>query len=136
VLKNDWEKLIKASTTRKVIGKKEEEYHQRAAAGGTGLLRKIAYRELKLFEVCHGTFVEGKIVGEVVQPMVGGTTLILDNQDVLLVCFYNLLPDGILGSSAEPLLQAMLPLGATLRIKEPFYKIFGDGQRGIRVDNP
>jgi hypothetical protein len=59
-----------------------------------------------------------------------------DNQDVLLVCFYNLLPDGILGSSAEPLLQAMLPLGATLRIKEPFYKIYGDGQRGIRVDNP
>jgi hypothetical protein len=59
------------------------------AGGGTGsLLRKNAYRELKLFEICHGTYVEGKIVGEVIQPMMGGTTLIQDNDDdVLLVCF-------------------------------------------------
>lgn len=108
--------------------------------GGTAdasALRKIRYRELKLFEVSEGAYVEGKIVGEAIQPYVGGTTLIQgEDQDVLLVCFYNLLPDGLFGAAAERLLKSMLPLGATLRIKEPFYKIFTDGRRGIRVDNP
>ena len=100
-------------------------------------LRPIEIRDLKLFSGHPGCYVEGTIVGEAIQPMVGGTTLIQDgNGQLLLVCFYNFLPDGIKGVEAEPLLRQKLPMGATLRVAEPFCKIFGDGQRGVRVDNP
>lgn len=100
-------------------------------------LRPITIRDLNLFAVNHNCYLEGKIVGEVIQPMVGGTTMIQDkNGDFLLICFYNLLPDGIRGSEAEPLLQQKLPMGSTLKVAEPFLKIFGDGQRGVRVDDP
>eukprot|EP00977_Amphora_coffeiformis_P003426 scaffold638_cov168-Amphora_coffeaeformis.AAC.8 len=100
-------------------------------------LRPILVQDLKLFGEHPGCYLEGTIVGEAIQPMVGGITLVQDrNGQLLLVCFYNFLPDGVRGIDAEPLLQQKLPMGATLRIAEPFYKIFGDGRRGIRVDNP
>lgn len=99
-------------------------------------LRPIPVQDLKLFVEHHGCYLEGTIVGEAIQPIVGGTTLIQDrNGHLVRVCFYNFLPDGIMGIDAEPLLRQKMPMGATLRIAEPFYKIFGDGQRGIRVDD-
>lgn len=100
-------------------------------------LKQIRFQDLSLFKTSKGCFVEGTIVGEAIQPIVGGTTLIQEKEgDVLLVCFYNLLPDGMNGKAAEELLKVELPMGATLRVAEPFFKIFGDGQRGVRVDNP
>lgn len=91
-----------------------------------------------LFQTSEKAYIEGTIVGEAIQPMVGGTTLIQEtsSSSCLLICFYNVLPDGIRGADAEELLEDEFPLGATLRIAEPFYKIFADGQRGIRVDTP
>lgn len=111
---------------------------QTKAANWKHQLRKISFTDLVLFQTAAGCYIEGKIVGEPIQPMVGGTTLIQDplTKRVLLVCFYNVLPDGIHGSAAEQLLQQEFPMGATLRVAEPFYKIFGDGQRGVRVDTP
>ena len=100
-------------------------------------LRKIGIADLRLFGTCKGCYLEGTIVGEAIQPMVGGTTLIRDaSGKILIVCFYNVLPDGIYGAQAEPMLSRKFPLGSTIRIAEPFLKIFRDGSRGIRVDNP
>lgn len=101
-------------------------------------LRKVSFSDLVLFQTAKECYIEGKIVGEAIQPMVGGTTLIqeVSTKRNILISFYNLLPDGICGAAAEPILQQEFPMGATLRVAEPFYKIFGDGQRGIRVDNP
>ena len=100
-------------------------------------LRKINICDLKLFEVSEGCYLEGKIVGEAIVPMSGGTTMVQDDRgENLLLCFYNCLPDGIKGIEAEPLLKRKFPLGAKIKVAEPFLKIFGDGQRGIRVDTP
>lgn len=100
--------------------------------------RKIPFDDLILFQTSKECYIEGTIVGEAIQPMIGGTTLIQEEttNQVLMVCFYNVLPDGIRASEAEPLLRQEFPIGSMLRVSEPFYKIFGDGQRGIRVDNP
>jgi hypothetical protein len=101
-------------------------------------LRKISFSDLVLFQTAKGCYIEGKIAGEPIQPMVGGTTLIQEfsTKRNIMICFYNILPDGIWAAAAEPLLQQEFPMGATLRVAEPFLKIFGDGQRGVRVDNP
>ncbi|CAJ1431345.1 unnamed protein product, partial [Effrenium voratum] len=40
------------------------------------------------------------------------------------------------GSDALMLADKMFPKGATLRIAEPFMKVFRDGNRGVRVDSP
>lgn len=101
-------------------------------------LRKIEFSDLVLFQTAKGCYIEGKIVGEPIQPMVGGITLIQETStnNLLLICFYNVLPDGINGAAAEPLLKAEFPMGSTLRVAEPYYKIFGAGTRGVRIDTP
>jgi tetratricopeptide (TPR) repeat protein len=101
-------------------------------------LQQISFSDLVLYHTAKGKYIEGKIVGEAIQPIVGGTVLIQeqDTQKTMLICFYNLLPDGISGADAEPYLKAEFPMGATLRVAEPFSKIFNDGQRGVRVDTP
>jgi hypothetical protein len=96
----------------------------------------IHISDLKLFETCSGCCLEGIIVGEAIQPMTGGTLLMLDSTgNVVMVCFYNFLADGLQGSQAKPFLQKMFPIGAKITVAEPFTKIFRDGQRGISVDN-
>lgn len=88
-------------------------------------LRKIGVKDLVLFGTKHGCYVEGKIVGAAIQPMVGGTTMIQDDSgDALLVCFYNCLPDGLRGKAAEPLLQAKFPKGGNVAGRRTFYEDF------------
>ena len=65
------------------------------------------------------------------------TTILEDsNGDVVLMALYNFLPDGLYGRESIPLASSKIPLGATVRISGPFLKIFQDGSRGIRIDNP
>jgi tetratricopeptide (TPR) repeat protein len=104
-------------------------------------LRKVSTSKLKLFQSAVGFYIEGTIVGEAIQPMVGGTVLLQEasfngHNSYVAVAFYNVLPAGLCGADAEPLLRAKFPLGATLKVAEPFFKIFRDGSRGIRVDDP
>ena len=66
-------------------------------------------------------------------PYVGTTTILEDsNGDVILVALYNFLPDGLYGRESDP----VVPKGCIVRIAEPFQKVFQDGSRGIRIDNP
>ena len=124
---------VHGTTTSSVVAK-----HTSDTITWNNQLDKIGFSDLVLFQTAKGCYIEGKIVGEPIQPMVGGTTLIQENSThtILLICFYNLLPDGIHGAAAEPLLKAEFPMGSTIRVAEPYYKIFGDGQSGIRVDTP
>ena len=70
-------------------------------------------------------------------PRVGTTTIMEDsNGDVVLIALYNFLPDGLYGRDSIPLASTKLPPGASVRIAGPFLKIFQDGSRGIRIDNP
>ena len=58
---------------------------------------------------------------------------ILKTGDFIQLGLYNIVPDN------ESKVQAAIlkfPLGAKIRISEPFYKIFRDGNHGIRVDSP
>lgn len=102
----------------------------------TNRLKPLMIRDLKLFDSNVGTFIEGKLLIEPFTPMVGCTTIMEDkNGDVLLIALYNFLPDGVSGSDADAIASAKLPKGSTVRISEPFLKVFKDGSRGVRIDN-
>ena len=58
------------------------------------------------------------------------------NGDVILVALYNFLPDGLYGRESDPVANAKIPKECIVRIAEPFQKVFQDGSRGIRIDNP
>ena len=100
-------------------------------------LKPVSIRDLKIFESNRGTFLEGTLLIEPFTPMVGCTTIMEDkNGDVLLVALYNFLPAGVSGSDADPIASAKIPKGCKVRIAEPFLKVFKDGSRGVRIDNP
>jgi len=99
-------------------------------------LERIAIRDLKIFETQKGKYIEGKLL---VDPftMVGCNTIMEDqNGDVLLITLYNFLPNGVTGVHADPIAFAKLPRGCTVRVAEPFLKVFKDGARGARIENP
>jgi hypothetical protein len=49
-----------------------------------------------------------------------------------MMCFYNMLPDGLHGKKAESLLQTKFPLaGATIAFQNLFFKKFKDGSLGF-----
>jgi tetratricopeptide (TPR) repeat protein len=100
-------------------------------------LSKISIKDLVLYDSHSGKYVEGKLIVDPFTPFVGTTTILEDsNGDVILVALYNFLPDGLYGKESDPVSAAKLPKGCTVRISEPFLKVFQDGSRGIRVDNP
>ena len=99
---------IQTMNTSSAVSKRESEISNWHSG-----LRKISFSDLVLFQTSKGCYIEGLIVGEPIQPMVGGTTLIREaaTHQMLMVCFYNVLPDGIFGSAAESLLKAEFPMG-------------------------
>ena len=100
-------------------------------------LTPIYIKDLVLYNSHNGKYVEGKLLVEPFTPKVGTTTILEDaNGDVILMALYNFLPDGLYGRDAIPVASTKLPVGATVRIAGPFLKIFQDGSRGIRIDNP
>lgn len=100
-------------------------------------LKQIFIKDLVLIDSHYGKFIEGTDLGKPFIPQVGTTTVFEDsNGDVIHVALYNFLPDGLNGRAYIPLASNKLPKGGTVRIAEPFYKMFQDGCRGIRIDNP
>lgn len=99
--------------------------------------QKITISDLKLFESCKGCVLEGTLVTDSFTPIVGTSTLLEDERgNVIKITLYNFLPSGVSGDDANALGKQMLPKGSRVKIAEPFYKIFRDGSRGIRVDDP
>ncbi len=100
-------------------------------------LSQINIKDLVLYDSNEGKYIEGKLLVEPFTPKVGTTTILEDsNGDVILMALYNFLPDGLYGRESVPLASSKLPMGANVRIAGPFLKIFQDGSRGIRIDNP
>lgn len=100
-------------------------------------LQKINISDLKLFECCKGCILEGTLVTDTFTPMVGTTTLLEDGQgNIVKICLYNFLPPGVSENDADLIGKKMLPKDSKVKILEPFYKIFKDGSRGIRIDDP
>ena len=67
-----------------------------------------------------------------------GITTILEDAagDHIQLGLYNQLPGGAVGQRSLKLAQRHFPKGARVQIAEPFLKIFRDGKRGVRVDDP
>eukprot|EP00956_Cyclotella_meneghiniana_P042069 scaffold248346_cov46-Cyclotella_meneghiniana.AAC.1 len=100
-------------------------------------LEKIQIKDIKLYESSAGKYLEGTLLVDPFTPMVGTTTFLEDsNGDVILLALYNFLPDGLYGEAAVPIASQKIPKGGKIKIAAPFMKIFRDGSRGIRIDNP
>jgi len=97
-------------------------------------LSKIPLADLKLFSTAEGKFVEGVIITDPL-VIVGITTFIRDEQGShIQVALYNMLPSD--PNLKQTVAESKFKPGTVVRIAEPFYKIFRDGKRGIRVDSP
>ncbi len=100
-------------------------------------LTKTSIKDLILYNLHDGKYVEGKLLVEPFTPYIGTTMILEDlNCDVILVVLYNFLPDGLHGGVSDPVANAKIPMGCTICIAEPFQKVFQDGSQGIRIDNP
>lgn len=99
-------------------------------------LKQIGVDDLRLFQVSKGCVLTGTLC---VDPhaTVGVTTLLEDSRgSVVQLGIYNMLPGGPTGAKAHHLAQQVFPKGLKVSIAEPFYKIFMDGMRGVRIDEP
>lgn len=100
-------------------------------------LKKIQIKDIKPYDSSAGKYLEGTLLIDPFTPMVGTTTFLEDsNGDVILLALYNFLPDGLHGEAAVPIASQKIPKGGKIKVAAPFMKIFRDGSRGIRIDNP
>ena len=96
-------------------------------------LQQVFIQDLKLFSTAKGKYLEGRLISDP-YPYVGIITYLEDdNGDYLMLDLYNMIS---LGRNKWELAEQKFPKGTKLKILEPFYKIFQDGNRGIRVDSP
>lgn len=100
-------------------------------------MKKIQIKDIKPYDSSAGKYLEGTLLIDPFTPMVGTTTFLEDsNGDVILLALYNFLPDGLHGEAAVPIASQKIPKGGKIKVAAPFMKIFRDGSRGIRIDNP
>ena len=78
-------------------------------------------------------YLEGRLIADPIPYVRIITFLDDDNGDYVKLDLYNMIS---LGRNKWELAERKFPKGAKLKILEPFYKIFKDGERGIRVDSP
>ena len=96
-------------------------------------LKQIYVRDLKLFSTAKGRYLEGHLITDPF-VMTGITTYLEDDKgDFVQLALYNMLSSE---TSKMQIAKLEFPRGLTLKISEPFYKIFRDGSRGIRIDSP
>lgn len=96
-------------------------------------LKETSICDLQLFEVAKGKFIRGELITPP-SVTVGVYTYLEDrNGDCVKLGLYNMIPSG---KDKEMFAQMKFPVGASIVVSEPFYKIFADGELGIRVDSP
>ena len=96
-------------------------------------LHQIYVRDLKLFTTAKGKYLEGHLITDPF-VMTGITTYLEDDKgDFVQLALYNMLTSE---TNKMQIAELEFPRGLTLKISEPFYKIFRDGSRGIRIDSP
>jgi len=147
-----WIELLKYEQALKFRRKQENEHDCKDLIMSTGsarlpalprsggrdwaALQAIPIGELPMFETAVGRVLAGTLI---VEPMTAlGVTTILEDDwgDIVKLGLYNALPGGVTGGEAWALAAKVFPKGLRLRIAEPYAKIFADGSRGVRVDDP
>ncbi len=97
---------------------------------------------ISVAELCAGTTHTGRILrGTLVAPpfvMSGAMTVLEDAHGRLMkLAVYNTVPaHGLTMAQRNAAAEALLPVGASVAIVEPFFKVFMDGTCGVRVDDP
>lgn len=100
-------------------------------------LERMHVRDMRLYSSTKGRYIEGKLIAQPFTPFVGTTTILEDDSgNIVPIALYNFLPDGLHGKDSDDIAALKLPKGCTVRIAEPLYKVFRDGSRGLRVDDP
>eukprot|EP00971_Amphidinium_carterae_P082818 1638725-Amphidinium_carterae.1 len=131
-LKESGEKAIKSYTTDKTVVKSSQDHPTREWK----TLHPIGVEDLKLFQVATGGVLSGRLVTDPFAT-VGVTTFLEDSKGALVqLGLYNMLPGAPTGKKLLLMAEQRFPKGTKLSIAEPFYKIFRDGKRGVRVDDP
>jgi len=96
----------------------------------------MSVRDLRLFESCKGSVLRGTLVTAPLM-MTGATTFLQDRRgDIIQLGLYNLVPGKMSRLDGFKYVRKHLRKGTRVSIAEPFLKIFYDGGRGIRVDDP
>lgn len=103
-------------------------------------LREMSVRDLKLFESCKGSVLRGTLVTSPLM-MTGATTFLQDHHgDIIQLGLYNFVPGKMSRLDRFEYVRKHLRKGTRVAIAEPFLKIlvkiFYDGGRGVRVDDP
>jgi tetratricopeptide (TPR) repeat protein len=99
-------------------------------------LSPIDVKDLKLFECCKGNVLRGTLI--TVPSVIKGITTFLqdDSGAVIQIAIYNYVPGKMSRLNETEYVRKHLPKGKRVLIAEPFTKIFVDGNRGVRIDNP
>ncbi|XP_063715058.1 uncharacterized protein LOC134842581 isoform X3 [Symsagittifera roscoffensis] len=98
---------------------------------GVENLSEILINQLKIFKVHTGQYVKGQLIGH---PCVttGVTHLMQDkNGSVTILGIYNLM-----SVQKNEEFEEIYPVKSWILVKEPFFKIFDSGDKGIRIDDP
>jgi len=99
-------------------------------------LAPVGAADLPLFAVATGRVLQGRLIVDPI-VMIGVTTILEDDRgNIVQLGLYNALPGGATGQTAFEVASKTFPNGARIRIAEPYLKIFRDGNRGVRVDDP
>ncbi len=100
-------------------------------------LAPIGIGDLKLFETCKGAVLRGTLIS-VPSVVKGVTTFLQDHSkgDIIQIALYNYVPGKMSRLDEIEYVRKHLPKGTRVEIAEPFTKIFLDGNRGVRIDNP
>jgi len=95
-------------------------------------LKKILFKDL-CFGTANGCYIEGKLITEA-SVSTGVTTFMEDETgQYMMIGLYNVIPEH---QSRNEVAATKFPFGTRIRIAEPFYKTFMDGNVGVRVDAP
>eukprot|EP00984_Skeletonema_dohrnii_P013869 scaffold5804_cov117-Skeletonema_dohrnii-CCMP3373.AAC.6 len=99
-------------------------------------LSPIDVKDLKLFQSCKGNVLTGTLI--TIPSVIKGITTFLkdDNGGVIQIALYNYVPGKMSRLNETEYVRKHLSKGTRVLIAEPFTKIFVDGNRGVRIDDP
>jgi len=95
-------------------------------------LEKILIKDLR-FGTSSGCYIEGKLIAE---PLVStGVSTFMEDEtgQYIMIGLYNFIPKR---KSRNKEAAMKFPFGTRIRIAEPFFDMFLDGNEGVRVDEP
>ena len=97
-------------------------------------LKRINIDELRPNMIHYNCVLYGKIITEMDKIMCISFIISDDNENICKVSIYNLVPFSVTLIELEQ--TGFLKKNSVVAIKEPYFKYYGNGNYGIRIDNP